>query len=481
MLLLFFISVQAMAQINIKSFRQNSAAINSYTEALAGKTATGEITLQYDVNSNYATGWTVRVRANGPFTRGIYSIPAEYISLKFRSATGGTTNVFGSTAPLTNVDAIILQGSAAVNSYMAQNYDMMIQGGSHLNVPVTGVYSTTLTVSVYNNSGVMVSTNTNIPISFTMNFTNKCSGIVLSAAMNNAYDFNNYEQLATGGTAIQALNVQYDTGTANCNKWSLKIRANGNFTNGSSSIAPENVSLRFNRVAQGVPTAAAIGVSSNAVQLRTTDAMLITSSNGAFDGYTHHQFDMIIQGGNYLAAAKPGIYTCPITLSLYNQDGELVSSANATLSFQFTYLNSVVNNLTVTFTDPDVNFQYNLPSDYVTGKSISKNKGLKIVTSRSYQVIVKTLTPNLTSGAHTIPASVVQLSNKPEFNLSGITSTPIELKHTDQVIIKNMMLDYNYHTTFYDLTYKISGNNNIVTSAPAGTYSNTVIFVVLPL
>jgi hypothetical protein len=487
-LLLFLIitgfATQVKSQISMSSFSGNAAAIDNYEEAQAGVTTNSYLTVQYNISgSNFPAGWTVKVRANGDFVNGTHSIPSQYVSLLFRNPKQGLPGVTGTQVPLTSTDANLINTTQPLNTpptyYMAQEYDLIIQGGDHLMVPQTGVYRTTVTLSFYTNAGQLIATNANIPISFAVNFSNGCSGMVLSASSNINYNFDTYAELLSGGTATGALIAQYNPNGANCTGWSLKIRANGNFTNGSSSISPDHVSIRFNNVSQGKPTAAAIGVTNNLVQLSTSDVNLINPSNAAFSNYTAHTFDMVIQGGNYLLLGNSGTYSCPVTLSLYNQAGQLVSSSNTQLSFQITYANN--SNYTITLLNPDVSMVYSTPADYASGKTVTKIKGLKVVGFSAYQVIVKTLNPYMSSGNNTIPVSVVKLENTPPAGKSGITSFPINLSSTDQFIIKNTMRDNTYRTIEYDLKYSITGGNTLISSAASGSYATQVIYVVLPL
>lgn len=478
-------ATQVKSQMTMKYYSANAAAIDNYGEAQGGATTNSYLTLQYDIaGSNYAPGWTVKVRANGNFTNGIHSIPSQYVSLKFRNSLQGPDGVTGNEVPLTSTDANLINTTQPLNTppiyYMAHNFDLIIQGGDHLlNVPL-GVYRTTVTLTFYTNTGQLIAT-TNIPISFTVRFTNSCSGMAVTATSNISYNFDTYTKLLAGGTAVNALNVQYRPNGANCQGWSLKIRANGNFTNGSSAISPEHVAIRFNNVSQGMPSAAAIGVTNNLVPLSTSDVNLINPSKAGFNSNnnTTHTFDMVIQGGNYLLLGNGGPYSCPVTLSLYNQAGQLVSSSNTTLSFQITYANN--SNYGITLLDPDVSMLYQTPADYITGKTVTKIKGLKVEGTKAYQVLVKTLNPYLSSGSNTIPVDVLRLENTPPAGKPGITTFPINLSSTDQFIIKNMMNDNTYRTVEYDLKYSISGGNTTISSAASGSYTTQVIFVVLPL
>ncbi|MHA4896678.1 hypothetical protein ACXZ1K_18155 [Pedobacter sp. PWIIR3] len=477
------------AQITLGSYNSGDPNINTYTETQSGSTTNSQTTLTISnipYGTNLPAGWTLKIKANGPFTNGSNSIASQYVSLKFRSVDAGPGGVSGSSVPLTATPTNLIATANALTApndyYVAQKFDLIIQGGSHLLVSTTGTFSTTLTLSLYNNLGALIATNSAIPVSFNVNFSNSCSGAALSAAGGTSYNFDTYAKVQSGGTAVDALTLQYNPNAANCIGWSLKIRANGNFVNGLSSVAPQYVSLKFNRVTQGNPSAAAIGISNSAVPLSMSDVNLITQSNAAFQAYnyTEQKFDMVIQGGiPLMLATTAGTYTCPVTLSLYNQNNQLVSTANANLSFQITYASSL--NYTVTLTNPDVSLQYSTPATYTTGVSVTKTNGLRVVGYTAYQVIIKASDANLINGSNTIPVSVVSLQTTPPTGKPGIITTTRSLSTSDQTIITNSMLDYTYQTTDYTLKYTIAGNNSLINSAPSGSYATQVIYVVLPL
>lgn len=469
---------------SIAYYTVGTPTINTYSDVQTGTTVSQYLTLQTSlVGSLLNTGWHITVRANGDFVNGTATIPAQYMSLKFNTATSGPTGVTGSQVALSGTDATLLTGTTDNKKkiyYMAQNYDFSVQGGPQLLVPTTGTYSTTLTVSVYDATGTLLATSSSVVVSVQINFSNSCSGVALGASFSNQFNFSTYSQVQSGGTASQALTVQYTPNQANCTGWSLRVRANGNFTNGSSTITPDHVSLAFNSVTQGSPSASQIGVTNTPVQLSTSDVNLISSSNAPFvaNTYTAQTYDMIIQGGNYLLLGTSGTYSCPITLSLYNANGQLVATANVTISFQISYSNS--NSSSITMNTTSVALQYQTPSDYLNGVTVSNPNAMTVTGYSSYQVLAATLDANLSNGSSTIPVNIIHLTNSAPSGMTAITSTPINLSTTNQVIITNPVPDYTYQTVQYSLTYSIAGGNGILVSVPAGSYTTQLIFVVLP-
>jgi len=464
-------------QISIGYFSSTGASVDNYAEAIGTKTTTNNITLQYNVGSNYVAGWKVRIKANGNFTNGASVLPSQYVSLQYN---GGGSGVSGGQVPLTSTEVDLVNSTQNLGGYTAHNFNSIITGGPHMLNLLSGTYRTTITVSFYNNAGLLIATRNNIEVSFNMNFNNTCSGASVEVSTSTVYNFDTYAKTQVGATVPEAVAVQFRTNGAKCTGWSLKVRANGNFLNGQSSIPSQYISLRFNRVSQGLPSAAAIGISNTPVALGVTDANLINNSNAGFDDYfTVHTFDIVIQGGVHLQVGATGIYTCPLTFSLYNQNGQLISTYVKNISFQIYYNSSF--SYTVTIQNPNVSLDYSLPVAFTTGVSVTQTNGLRVVGSAPYQVLVKTSTANLTNGSSVIPVSAVNLQVIPPPAKPAVVTTTRSLSLLDQVIISKSTNDHTYQTLDYGLRYYTSGNDSSISAAPPGIYSTEVYYIVLPL
>lgn len=456
---------------------------DTYAKIMAGATVTDALAMTYNPNGATCKGWSLKVRADGAFTNGISTLAASYFSLRFNRVSNGSPSAAAiglSSTPvqMSMADAILINNSgASFSNYTAHQFDLLIAGGAHLFGATSGTYTCKFVFSLYNQAGNLLST-TDVQVSFVISWSNTCSSVSLGGSTGTLYDFTTYNSLQAGGTATDAITLQYNTGSASCIGWSVKVKANGNFTNGSSTIPSQYFSLRFNRVSAGAPTAAAMGVSNAEVPLSLTEALLINQSSGAFQGFTAHKFDMVIQGGNHLSLGSvSGTYTCPLTFSLYNQSNQLVSSTNINAQFKITYNNA---NYTLTLSNPDVSFTYTSPADYANGMSVTKTNGLRIVGHNAYEVLVKTLGPNFTSGSNTMPVSVMRLENMVAGSLPSITSTEVALSSADQRIILNPMPSHLYHTVDYNLRYFILPGNTVISSTATGSYSTQLIYVVLP-
>ena len=484
--LILLLSGNIYAQ-SIGAYTGSACTFNTTTEVANGCTSTNYITVQYNLTSgNYPAGWTLLIKANADFSNGSTTIPAQYVSLAFGAINGGPTDVSGTGYKTlsTSQEATMINSSDQLRTppyyYFEHKLNMKVQGGSHLTVG-TGTYSTTLTLTLVDKQGRTIASNSNVPVSFVVNFSNSCQGASLNTYSSNQYSFSSYADLMAGTTVNDAVSVQYAPNTATCTGWSLKVRVGGNFTNGIMSVPAQYFSLRFNRVNYGSPSALAIGVDNTPLMLNNTDITLINQSNAPFSAYTgtEHKFDMLIQGGAHLLLAN-GTYTGNLIFTLYNQNNELVSTSTVSVSFA---INSSSNSYTLELQNSanEIDLVFNTLESYATGVSVNKSRGLKVTGYSPYQVMIKTSAANMVgSGNNTIPVSAVNVeTTKYSSTTGGISTFTRALSTNDQIIITNPVTDYTQRSVEYNLRYYTAPNDSRL-SSKMGVFSTTVLFVVVP-
>jgi hypothetical protein len=469
----------------ISGFVGSPVTYNTKTEISTTRTSNNYLTLQYNLNSNSQRGWTVLIQANSDFSNGTATIAASFVSLNYASANGGPsgTGSLGYQGLSTTTARSMISSNGNItgaNRSFQQRYDLRVAGGNHLNVGA-GTYSTTLTVSILNRDGNVMATDNNIAVSFVVNYSSSCQGATLNTYSSNQGTFNTYAQQMAGATVTDALSVQYSPNGATCDEWSLNVRAAGNFTNGSSSVAPQFFSLRFNRVSTGTPTAVQIGVDNTPVVLNNTDVVLINGSNAPFGAFvfTEHKFDMLIQGGNHLLVPN-GTYTGTLIFSLFNSNNVLVSTSTVAVSF---IVNSVYSSLTLELQNSanEIDLVFNTLESYVNGVSVNKPRGMRVVGYQPYQVIIKTSGLNLIgSDSNTIPVAAVNVqTTKFTSSSGGISTFTRALSTADQIIVTNPMVDYTQQVIEYDLRYYTAANDSRL-AGKTGTFNTTVLFVIIP-
>jgi len=445
-------------------------------------TSSNYLTLQYALNSTSNTGWTVLIKANNNFSNGIATIAADFVSLNFVSSTISNTTSTGFQALSTTTSKSMITSGRNItngNNNFQQVFSMRVAGGNHLNVGA-GTYSTTLTVSILDRNGAVMATNNNIAVEFIVNYSSTCESAVINTFASTQANFTSYAEQMAGATVTDAVSVQYNPNSASCDQWILKVRAAGNFTNGSESVAPQFFSLRFNRVSTGTPTAAEIGVSNTPVVINNTDVTLINGSNAPFTAFsfTEHKFDMLIQGGSHLVIPN-GAYTGTLIFSLYNSNNVLVSTSNVAVTFN---MNSTYNSLTLELQNlaNEINLDFNTLENYTNGVSVTKARGMRVVGYQPYQVMIKTSGLNLVAAnSTTIPVAAVNVqATKYTPSSGGISTFTRELSTVNQVLVTNPVVDNTQQVTEYDLRYFTAPNDSRL-SGKTGLFNTTVLFVVV--
>ncbi|SKB83667.1 hypothetical protein [Daejeonella lutea] len=488
--LAFFVSIGASGQ-TVDFYKGSDCTIATSSDISTGCTATNYIFVQYQNfpqgGLNLPAGWTLKVQANGDFTNGTNVISAQYVSIGFNSVDGGPSGVSGTgNQALSKITpATLINTTTALQSpphyYFVHKLNMTIAGGSHL-LAGSGTYSTTLTLTLVAQNGTIVATNSNVPVSFIVSFNNSCTGATINSYFSNQPVFTDYAAQMAGRTVTDAVSIQYAPNQAVCTGWSLKVRANGNFMNGSNSVPAQYFALRFNRVASGSPTAAQIGVTNNAVALAYSDVALIDQSDQGFTAYagTEHKFDMIIAGGNHLLVPN-GTYTASLTFTLYNQNNQVVSTKIQDVSFQ---INSSTNSYTVVLQNSSnvVNMVFNTLANYQSGVSVSKARGLKVTGYSGYQILIKTSGSNLENeNDETIPVGAVNVETTKFTSTNGaaINVYTRALSTADQIIINNPVSHPSHQVVEYNLRYYTAAADSRLLNK-SGTFNTTVLFIAIP-
>jgi hypothetical protein len=427
----------------------------------------------------------VRIQANSNFSNGTATIAASFVSLTYNSAVGGPTGTSsrGFQSLSTTTARSMITSSRNItgsDNFFQQRFNLRVAGGNHLNVG-SGTYSTTLTVTLLDRDGNVMASSNNIPVSFVVNYSSTCQGAILNTYSSTQGMFSTYAQQMAGATVTDGVSVQYSPNAATCDEWSLNVRAAGNFSSGSASVAPQFFSLRFNRVSTGTPTATQIGVNNNPVVLNNTDVVLINGSNAPFGAniFTEHKFDMLIQGGSHLLIPN-GTYTGTLIFSLYNSNNVLVSTSTVAVSFM---INSVYSSLTLELQNStnEIDLVFNTLESYMNGVSVTKSRGMRVVGYMPYQVMIKTSGLNLIgSDSNIIPVAAVNVQTT-KFTASsvGITTFTRALSTVDQIIVSNPMVDNSHQVTEYDLRYYTAPNDSRL-SGKTGIFNTTVLFVIIP-
>lgn len=285
---------------------------------------------------------------------------------------------------------------------------------------------------------------------------------------------------------VQIGNISYNTNISN---WKLTVQATGNYTGSGSGeiISVGYTSLQFEGVSPGnmVPS------SSGPLALSLTEQVLINGApaiNPNISGYfIEYQFLLNIQGGNHLLV-NTGRYSTSIIFRLYDGNNQLIDQVvQSDFGFQINNSGQGGNSeLQVRNGGGLVEFSFNNPMDYQTGKSVQKSASVYAKSFSRYQILVKAGGPELLSSNSTDAVAVnlfqieagQSLKNLPYLEFNG----PIKISDQEQILLKNQMNNYNYQEVEYDLNYSISGQDSMqLLDVFPSTYSGILYFIMIPL
>jgi hypothetical protein len=456
---------------------------------VSGLTASNYITVEYHGNNTPCNNWKLTVKAaSSNFTNGTDNVPVQYISVRYNGTGGNTVALSSSEQPL------IQNGGTISGYYFTKKLDMLIQGGSQLAVS-NGTYSANVIFYLRDNNGSLVSSWTG-SINFQVNYQGPnlqdyCPDITLSGYGSYGYTFNTYAQLMAGATVTDAVSLSYQlvNNCSNCPDWKLTVKAaSPYFSNGTDNIPVTNSALVFNRTEGTGPSGSAIGITSGSIPLSTSETTIINQSNARLqappDASSFTQkYDLAIQGGAYLIKPTTGPFTVDLIFTLYDGEGQLISTTTITsVGFQNQYSGGGIT-LSLQNGGNAADFDFSTIANRANGISLVKNNALKITAYQDYKVYAQTISDDLvaTTTSHTIPVSIIHLTAGLSTPISGVTCNTIQLSSNNtQPLIDDTNTDYPHQTVEYNLTYFINGSDPNLLNVPAATYSGTLIFVAQP-
>lgn len=299
---------------------------------------------------------------------------------------------------------------------------------------------------------------------------------------------NTIADIEAGCTATNYFTVQYskfDNNTTYPPGWTLKVRANGAFTNGSATIAPQYVSIAFNS-ANGGPG----GVSGTGFQPLSTslDRSLITTALSLQTPpvyYFEHRLDVRIQGGSHLAVGA-GTYRTTLTLTLADQNGVVIASDNRVqISFTVNYSSTCAG----AALDSYFNQQYVFSSyaQQMAGATVTDALTIQYsphaATCTGWSLKVRAA-GNFTNGANSVSPQFFSLRfnrvsyGPPSAAAIGVNANPVTLSTSDAFLINHSNAAFVASTaTEHKFDMIIQGGNQLI--VPNGVYNCSLIFTLL--
>ncbi|WP_365866958.1 peptidoglycan-binding protein LysM [Chryseobacterium sp.] len=126
-----------------------------------------------------------------------------------------------------------------------------------------------------------------------------------------------------------------------------------------------------------------------------------------------------------------------------------------------------------------VDFNYVNTTDYNSSKKVTVPNSLVIISSKNFDVKVKSEGSNFVSGTNVIPVDILQVKAIPGGSLMG-TLNEVTLSATDQVLVGNASSGSKQSL---NIAYSISAEkaSKVLLGKPKGTYTQTVTYTATAL
>lgn len=191
---------------------------------------------------------------------------------------------------------------------------------------------------------------------------------------------------------------------------------------------------------------------------------------------------MILQLFKLIQIMKKQIFTAALSLGaiafgtdrvLAQNSGQVSTSVNIILS------DVIAMDIGTVASEGTVDFNYGTTKDYNSAKNVTVPNSLVIISSKNFDVKVKSEGAHFVSGANVIPVDVLQVKAVPGGNLTG-TLNEVTLSTNDQVLVSNASLGTKQSL---NIAYSISAEkaSHVLLGKPQGTYTQKVTYTATAL
>ncbi|MCD1116560.1 peptidoglycan-binding protein LysM [Chryseobacterium turcicum] len=126
-----------------------------------------------------------------------------------------------------------------------------------------------------------------------------------------------------------------------------------------------------------------------------------------------------------------------------------------------------------------IDFNYGSTADYNSSKNVTVPNSLVIISSKNFDVKVKSEGTHFVSGTNVIPVDILQVKAIPGGSLAG-TLNEVTLSPTDQVLVSNASLGTKQSL---NIDYSISAEkaSKVLLGKPQGTYRQKITYTATAL
>lgn len=312
-------------------------------------------------------------------------------------------------------------------------------------------------------------------------FSTKGRAQTINEVLGTPVTFNTKAETLTTLTSNNYLTLQYNLTTNSQSGWTVLVRANSDFSNGTATIAASFVSLNYASAVGGPNNTTSRGYQTLST---STETSMINSGGNITGGNRSFQqrFDMRVAGGNHLNVG-PGTYTTTLTVSILDRNGVVMATNNnLTVSFVVNYSSTCQGATLNTYSSTQGTF--NSYAEQMAGATVTDAVSVQYspngATCDEWSLNVRAA-GNFTNGNESVAPQFFSLrfnrvsTGTPTAVQIGVDNTPVVLNNTDVVLINGSNAPFGaFVFTEHKFDMLIQGGNHLM--VPNGTYTGTLIF-----
>ncbi|KMQ61862.1 peptidoglycan-binding protein LysM [Chryseobacterium sp. BLS98] len=175
----------------------------------------------------------------------------------------------------------------------------------------------------------------------------------------------------------------------------------------------------------------------------------------------------------FIAALSLGAIALGTKQVMAQNSGQISTSVNIILS------DVIAMDIGSVASEGAVDFNYGNTNDYNSAKNVTVPNSLVIISSKNFDVKVKSEGTHFVSGANVIPVDILQVKAIPGGSLTG-TLNEVTLSTTNQILVSNASpgAKQSLNIAYYISAEKAS---NILLGKPKGTYTQTITYTATAL
>lgn len=312
-------------------------------------------------------------------------------------------------------------------------------------------------------------------------FSLKVNSQTVTETLGSPVTFNTKASIANTTVSSNYLTLAYAMSSTSNSGWTVRIQANSDFSNGTSTIAAGFVSLSYSSAVGGPNNTSSRGyqtLSTTSSKSMISSSRSITNGNNIFQ----QRFNMRVTGGTHLGLGA-GTYSTTLTVTVLSNTGQVMASdSNILVEFIVNYSSTCETAVISSYASNQANFtsyaEQMAGTTVTNAVSVQYNPNTATCDEWSLKVRVA---GNFTNGGTSVAPQHFSLrfnrvsAGIPSAAQIGVSTFPKPLDNVDVTLIGGSNATFTAYTfTEHKFDMQIQGGSHLI--IPNGAYTGTLIF-----